>query len=101
MHTICGVRQIQDVNTKDIIRAQQEYTKTMRLRTNDEIVTARSDISVGRRLHSLFRSLLGAHAYTLLTRHDIFGFVAVLISTTAGQNKRQKQRNESITEIIA
>ena len=79
--TNCGVRHTVMPNG-DVIADQDDYIKDLRTISNGEIVGKRSHEECSYELQSMFWSLLGAVAYTLLTQVWISCFVIALQRVT-------------------
>ncbi|MFM7978361.1 MAG: hypothetical protein ACKPKO_03515, partial [Candidatus Fonsibacter sp.] len=71
-------RHTQDKVTKAIYLDQVEYASALRTIAHSELSSKKSDEAAGVELHSLYRSLLGAVAFLLLTRIDVAVFVSAL-----------------------
>lgn len=76
--TNCGVRHIQDKLTKEITLDQSEYVAQLKLIANEESRGSNSTTLCGPVLHQQYQSLLGAVAYTSLTRVDVLVFIVAL-----------------------
>ena len=76
--TNCGVRHIQDKTTFECSLDQTEYISGLKTISHDEIRGKSSNSYCEPLLHTLYQSLLGAVAFTSLTRVDIIVFVVAL-----------------------
>ena len=76
--TNCGVRHIQDKTTCECSLDQTEYISGLKTISHDEIRGKSSNSYCEPLLHTLYQSLLGAVAFTSLTRVDIIVFVVAL-----------------------
>ena len=76
--TNCGVRPRQHKVTKEISLDQMEYASSLRIIAHPELMSKKAEDAVCAELHSLYRSLLGAVAFLLLTRADVAVYVSAL-----------------------
>ena len=76
--TNCGVRHIQDTKTKEVVLGQVEYVKKIKTITHPSMRTSATNAEAGHELHQLYMSLLGAIAYTTMTRPDAIVCVCAL-----------------------
>ena len=76
--TNCGIRHIQDTSTFKVTCDQNHYISCLKPINVDGISKLDVDATASAQHKALFISLLGALAYTLLTRIDIAVFIAAL-----------------------
>ena len=76
--TNCGVRHRQDPNTLTITTDQIEYIKAIKRIQHPEMKGVSSDTLCSPILHQLYMSLIGAVAFTLITRLDVAVFMVHL-----------------------
>ena len=76
--TNCGVRNRQHKTTREITLDQNEYAASLRTIAHADLSGKKSEDEVSPELRSLYRSLLGAVAFLLLTRIDVAVFVSAL-----------------------
>ena len=75
--TNCGVRHVQDPNTKEVTLDQHDYIKNMRPICHPQL-KSNPDEDATPELHQLYMSLLGAVAYASQTRVDALVFICAL-----------------------
>ena len=80
--TNCGLRHIQDPGTFGITLDQEEYVKNLKPIIHGDLKGQSSEKECSPELTQLFMSLLGAVAYSLMTRIDIAVFVCALQRVT-------------------
>ena len=76
--TNCGVRHIQDKESKEVTLDQEEYISGIKLCVHPDISSKDSESLAEAALHEQYWSVLGAIAYAILTRPDIAVFIAAL-----------------------
>ena len=76
--TNCGVHNFQDPITKEITLDQTAYLSALKAIVHSAIQSMKSDEFAPPDLHELYRSLLGAVAFTSLTRIDAVVFICAL-----------------------
>ena len=75
--TNCGVRHIQDPQTKEVTLDQTEYISALKPITHSELSSS-SETDCSQELQGLYMSLLGAACYCLLTRVDAAVYLTAL-----------------------
>ena len=93
----CGVRHIQDENTKEVTLDQLEFVRSL-CPIVDSALTGRDEVLCEPALHSQYRSLLGALAYAVHTRPDLSVFVVSLQRGSAKPNLGQVKRLNSVLQ---
>ena len=76
--TNCGIRHIQNVETKEVSMDQTEYIKGVKTISHPDISSKGAEELCCTELHHMFWSILGAIAFATLTRVDILVFVSAL-----------------------
>ena len=76
--TNCGVRHIQDPRDMSITLDQCAYIDALKVIEHPSLKNMQSDADLTEELFELYRSLLGAAAFALLTRADVAVFVVAL-----------------------
>ena len=76
--TNCGVRHIQDPETKTVSLDQEDYIKGIKTCVHQDISSKPAESLCESDLHQQYWSVLGAIAYAVLTRPDIAVFVSAL-----------------------
>ena len=92
--TNCGVRHIQEPNTKEVTLDQTEYIKALKPIVHSELSSS-AETECSMELQSLFMSLLGAACYCLMTRVDASVYL------TALQRRTQKAQVIHIKRLNA
>jgi hypothetical protein len=80
--TNCGVRHVQDPTTNEVTLDQNEYIAALKPIATEGIRSRNPEEPLDEVHESLFRSLLGAAAFALLTRVDVAVFVVALQRST-------------------
>ena len=74
----CGVRHVQDANTKEITIYQSQYIQGIHTLTHADLSCKPAEDFCSPEMHQLYWSILGAISFATLTRVDIAVVVAAL-----------------------
>jgi hypothetical protein len=98
--TNCGVRHRQHKVRMEITLDHLEYASSLRIIAHSELVSKKSEDAVTAELHSLYRLLLGAIAFLLVTHADVADHVSVLQQWGHAPNVIHVKRLNDLTKWI-